>query len=227
MTVPPMPPEGNPYQQQGATPPPPPPPPTPQYPQQGPIVNNQGQGQSNGAATAAMILGILSFCGILAIPAIILGFIGRSKANELGGTGKGQATAGIVLGIAWMVVGILMWLGIVVLGIFAEEAGRDLEESFGNIGDSVSAGDYEISGANVEIDEFSIIYSGFITNKTPDTESYSIDFRCESNTGEVYTSSTYVSDVRQDDRVGFEAFLSFVDDPTSVSCEVTDVTYSF
>ena len=58
------------------------------------------QPRSNGAATAALILGILSlFCSFFAgIPAIIFGAVGVSRASRVG-TGQGQAIAGLVLGL--------------------------------------------------------------------------------------------------------------------------------
>jgi len=58
-------------------------------------------GQSNGMAVAALVCGIISFFCLgllLGIPAVVLGFLGLNKSKELGGTGKGQAIAGIVLG---------------------------------------------------------------------------------------------------------------------------------
>lgn len=55
---------------------------------------------SNGMATAALVLGVLSLCfGVLTgIPAAVCGVLGLSKANQVG-TGKGMAIAGIVLGV--------------------------------------------------------------------------------------------------------------------------------
>jgi hypothetical protein len=65
--------------------------------------------QSNGAATAALVLGILSMCAgpLLGIPAIICGAIGMSRSKETG-TGNGLALAGLLLGIIGMVVPILI-----------------------------------------------------------------------------------------------------------------------
>ncbi len=58
--------------------------------------------QTNGLAVGALVLGILSFfcVGLLLGPiAIVLGFLGRKKANEeMGGSGAGMALAGIVTG---------------------------------------------------------------------------------------------------------------------------------
>jgi type IV pilus assembly protein PilA len=65
-----------------------------------------GQQESEGKATASMVLGILSLVffgcfGVLAgIPAVILGHIAKSNIRKSGGrlTGDGKATAGLVMG---------------------------------------------------------------------------------------------------------------------------------
>ena len=54
----------------------------------------------------ALVLSILGFCGITAIIGIVLGFIGRGRAKEVG-KGVGQATAAIVIGSAWLVIGLI------------------------------------------------------------------------------------------------------------------------
>lgn len=55
---------------------------------------------SNGAATTALVLGLMSFlCSVFTgIPAIIFGIIGLTRAKE-NGVGKGMAIAGISLGV--------------------------------------------------------------------------------------------------------------------------------
>ena len=67
----------------------------------------------NGLATAAMILGIISFFipGVTNILAIIFGGVGISKANK-GATGKNKAKAGLVCGIiatALQIIGYILW----------------------------------------------------------------------------------------------------------------------
>ena len=68
----------------------------------------------NGPATTSMVLGILSFVGgITAIPGLICGFVGLSKAKKLGGAGKGMAITGTVLsGVGLIVLGLTVWLAI-------------------------------------------------------------------------------------------------------------------
>lgn len=53
--------------------------------------------------TWAFVLSVLGICGITAVVGIILGFIGRKKAQEAG-KGVGLATAAIVIGAAWLVL---------------------------------------------------------------------------------------------------------------------------
>ena len=54
----------------------------------------------------ALVLSILGFCGITAIIGIVLGFVGRGKAKEVG-KGVGQATAAIIIGAAWLALGVI------------------------------------------------------------------------------------------------------------------------
>ena len=123
----------------GATPPPPggaPPPPggnmPPPAPPQAPQWNQQAPGApgmpppqpqygataapqgTNGLAVASLILGILSFfcVGLLAGPlAVILGFLGRKKANEeMGGNGAGMALGGIITGLIGFLLSGMLFL---------------------------------------------------------------------------------------------------------------------
>jgi hypothetical protein len=65
---------------------------------------------SNGIGTAGGVLGIIAivlsfipfidfFAIVLGVLAIILGALGVQRANRMGGTGKGMAVTGVVLGI--------------------------------------------------------------------------------------------------------------------------------
>lgn len=64
---------------------------------------------TNGKAKAAMILGICGFCGICAILGIIFGFIAKNEIKKTGQTGDGMALAGIICGIAWLVLSIILY----------------------------------------------------------------------------------------------------------------------
>ena len=54
----------------------------------------------------ALVLSIAGFCGIPAIVGIVLGFVGRGKAKEVG-KGVGMSTAAIIIGLAWLVLGVI------------------------------------------------------------------------------------------------------------------------
>lgn len=119
-------------------PPPPPPPPGNQWapppPGQGfgPSGTDAGvyyspqmsQPQTNGIATASLVLGILSivtfwtfgFGVVLGILAIVFGVMGRKRSREAVGTpNAGRATAGIVTGILGTIGGLLFVLMIVLI----------------------------------------------------------------------------------------------------------------
>ena len=94
------------------------PPPPPQSPAPSPAYGSPSQ--TNQKATWALILGIIGLVccpfGILAaIPAAILGNLGRKEIEASGGrqTGRGMAMAGVVLGIIGIVLAVI---GFVYLG---------------------------------------------------------------------------------------------------------------
>ena len=62
--------------------------------------------RTNGLAIASLVLGIVGWipCGVGSIAAIIFGFVARTQIRDSRGTqtGEGMATAGIVLGFAWI-----------------------------------------------------------------------------------------------------------------------------
>lgn len=90
---------------------------------------------SNGMAVAAMVLGIVAIAvgfwsiipilGLMAaffafvpgVLAVIFGAIGRSRSGALGGLGRGQAMAGLVLGAVTLGIIVLTTLGWVLLSI--------------------------------------------------------------------------------------------------------------
>ncbi len=86
----------------------PPPPPPIGYPAEypGAYATPPIAGRStNGFAIASLVLGIVGplACGIPAVLALVFGFIARQQIKASGGmkSGRGMATAGIVLGCAW------------------------------------------------------------------------------------------------------------------------------
>jgi hypothetical protein len=78
-------------------------------------------GASSGKAVAALILGIggLTFCPlILSVFALVLGYQARAEIDRSGGAvgGRGQATAGIILG--WIgVVFLVALIALIVIGL--------------------------------------------------------------------------------------------------------------
>ena len=68
-------------------------------------------GRNNGMAIAALCCGIAGFlCIIPAILGIIFGFVAKNQIRDSGYTqrGDGMATWGIVLGIVWIALTILL-----------------------------------------------------------------------------------------------------------------------
>ena len=110
-----------------------PPPPPQGYPQQPPHDQQQYQQQPYGQyqeqpkadpkAIWSMILGIVSFvlccCGILAIPAIILGHMSMKSIDQSGGwlTGKGMAITGLILGYVVLVIWVISMILQFVMGV--------------------------------------------------------------------------------------------------------------
>jgi len=66
--------------------------------------------QTNGMATAALVLGLLEFvtAGATAIPAIICGHIARGQIRRSGEQGDGLAVSGLVLGYLAVALGLLV-----------------------------------------------------------------------------------------------------------------------
>lgn len=99
--------------------------PDPQQPPQNPYEQpahggagamGQPQGQNNTLGLIAMILGIIAIplglcCGLFGSPfgiaAIVLGFLGKKKADEGQASNRGQAMAGIICGAVGIVLGII------------------------------------------------------------------------------------------------------------------------
>nr|WP_244313437.1 DUF4190 domain-containing protein [Streptomyces zinciresistens] len=79
---------------------------------------------SNGTGTTSMALGIISafvFCLwpvaiLLGLVAVVLGAIGRAKAGRGEATNPGQALAGIICGVAGMVLGAGMAVAVFAVG---------------------------------------------------------------------------------------------------------------
>lgn len=222
-----------------ATPPPPPPPPPmpPSVPPTG------GSGQSNGAATASLIMSIVSFfClgPLLSIPAIFIGIAGKKKAQELGGVGEGQAKAGIIIGIISTVVSviaIIIWIFLVVLASDSvddavRESNRaldELEESSQRDGEVADRDHFSIEDAEItdQTSFGSFTYKAYVVNEAPFDTGFDIDVECEGDAGDLDTQTVWVSNIREGGRKSFSAYFSFDDSNTTADCEVVEVRYAY
>lgn len=79
-------------------------------------------GSSNGLGTASLVLGILSLVtwflvigGLFGIIAVILGFLGRGKANRREASNGGMALAGIITGAVGILLTVLVIVGVAAL----------------------------------------------------------------------------------------------------------------
>ena len=91
-----------------------------------------GAPQQHGAATTALILGILSFvcCGLLGIPAYIIGKRAEREIQASNGTltGDGMAKAGWILGLIAMILmalGILAFVVLLAGGLMSADTSSD------------------------------------------------------------------------------------------------------
>ena len=72
--------------------------------------------QSNPAATASLVLGVLALCGgIMALPAFICAIIGLTRAKSRGGVGQGMAIGGLILSIVGALTVIPLMIALLLL----------------------------------------------------------------------------------------------------------------
>ncbi|MFC6884901.1 MULTISPECIES: DUF4190 domain-containing protein [Actinomadura] len=76
--------------------------------------------RNNGMAVASMVLGIIGVvtCGgiIFSVGAVIFGHVAQGQIRRTGEGGGGMATAGLILGYIFALIGLIYW--IVVVGIY-------------------------------------------------------------------------------------------------------------
>lgn len=215
----------------------------------GVVTNGVVVKQSNGFAVASLILGILGFCGITIIPAIILGFIGRSKAKKLDGVGAGQSITGIILGVLWFIAAIAVFVVVSVLGMFVSESVKELSnevkraaeeiekeantlagemENLGNskAGEKAETEDYEISQQAVDASNGNIRFSGYIKNKTNQTVSFWLGYACFGTNGESNNADFTVNNIEPGGTSFFQAIPDFNEQPSDATCLVSDVLYA-
>ena len=93
--------------------------------------------QSNGMATAGMILGIVALALmwmwclpfipiIIGVVGLILSILGMKKAKQLNGAGAGKAKVGLICSILGIAVPVVIW--IIVLSVAAPVTGKALDD---------------------------------------------------------------------------------------------------
>lgn len=103
-------------------PPPPPYPPYPGYPPY-PYPPPKPLG-TNGKAIGALVCALAGFvfCGLPSVAGLILGVIAMRETKRTGQDGYGLALAGTIIGgaiTAFMVLGLLLWIGVFATGLTA------------------------------------------------------------------------------------------------------------
>jgi hypothetical protein len=88
--------------------------------------------ETEGFAIVALVLGVLGFftAFITSIPAVIFGFIARSRVKKSGKDGAGMALAGIItgfVGIFFAILGIILFVALVLI---VSKAGSDATGNF-------------------------------------------------------------------------------------------------
>jgi Domain of unknown function (DUF4190)/Domain of unknown function (DUF1707) len=90
-----------------------------------------GPPRTNPLAITSLVCGIaqIMFGPFATIPAIVCGHVGRSQIRRTGESGAGMAVAGLVLGYAGLVLGLLAIAGIVALFVAAAHSGQIMPPS--------------------------------------------------------------------------------------------------
>ena len=181
-------------------------------------------GQGNGMAVAALVLGIISFVlffacgvGILAgVVAVILGFLGMSKAKQIG-KGRGMSIAGLILGGVGIVVSAL-FLVLVTIGI--NKTADKVQDAFG----PVSSSDYDLTTETCAIDQYgSVTFDGTIKNTANKDLDINIvgEIRNAKNNVLISTENDYVTTTKGDTTQW--SLNSYIDKPVDITCKVTEV----
>lgn len=184
----------------------------------------------NGLAVTAMVLGIIGvlfgiipltffIAWILGVLALVFGFIGRGKARR-GASGKGQATAGIVLGV--IALGLGVW-GVVLVS----DAVDDIDDAFEDTSGEVPADEHTVAMATCTVDEFGFTSAtGTLRNTTDENHSYQITvqfFAGETRVGEGFA---YLSELAPGQEATWEA-TDLLEAGAVADCRIQPVEYSF
>jgi hypothetical protein len=181
-------------------------------------------GGSNGLAIAALICGIASIvlCFVFApgVAAIVLGAIGLGKAKQLGGKGKGQAIAGIVLGAVSLLAGIGT---LVAINRGADEV-EDLVDEFGGPADPDT---FDVTVDNCELDEFGTATAeGLIINTSGRSRNYEVVVEFVRGDEVLDSGTTVMFDVGEGERDTWTV-VGTVDESDDVECTVSGVNNVF
>lgn len=177
-------------------------------------------------AVAALVLGILTFVclgPIAGVLAVIFGFLGMKKANEMGGTGKGMAIAGIILGIVGTVISILLLVFVV---FAADKASDSISDSVKNWSGPANASDYNITVEKCAIDSTfdSPKMTIKVVNKTSVEKSYIFNYEFRSGSGSLIDSGASFPETIPANGSKLVEISSYEDaKSSSIKCEVTSV----
>jgi lysylphosphatidylglycerol synthetase-like protein (DUF2156 family) len=105
------------------------------------------QTQGNGMAVAALVMGILAvvlcfipfLSWILGLLGVIFGAVGMSKANKIGGKGKGLAITGLILGVLGLIIGVAIFIWAI------QQAKKEMRRSWDRYGEVMPAPQHDAS----------------------------------------------------------------------------------
>jgi hypothetical protein len=163
---------------------------------------------------------VLCFVFAPGVAAIVLGAIGLGKAKQLGGKGRGQAIAGIVLGALSLLAGI----GTVV----AINRGADeVEDALDELGGAADPDTFDVTVESCELDEFGTATAeGLIINTSSRQRNYEIVVEFVRDDDVLDSGTTLVFDVDEDDRDTWTV-VGTVDESDGVECTVSGVNNVF
>lgn len=177
-------------------------------------------------AVAALVLGILTFVclgPIAGILAIIFGFLGLKKAKEMGGTGKGMATAGIILGVVGTILSIIL---LVVFVFAADKASDSISDSMKDWTGTANSSDYNVTVEKCAIDSTfdSPMMTIKVTNKTSVEKNYIFNYEFRSGAGQLIDSGASFPETIPANGSSLVEISSFEDTTAAtIKCEITSV----
>ncbi len=180
---------------------------------------------NNGMAVAALVLGILTFVclgPIAGILAIIFGFLGMKKAKEIGGTGKGMALAGLILGAVGTVLSVIVFIVFVVAAGTATVAIMDATGA-------VDPANYSIKVTTCETDSAGYpLMAGTIQNKTSSVKSYMFDYEFRDGNNVLIDSGiSFLVPIPKNGTIPWDVNSFKSSKAKVVKCEITQVNNWF